>query len=168
MTTLPCHSLPPGLEVSLHSINAHRDAVDERERFRVFRQHRREDDSITMHPKGQREGNYDSDRFQTRTLRYSLRRVSPLDSVNCGTHNPKVGGSNPPPATNFFKDLEAPVIWRFLLLSVICPCPQKRMRPSYDLGRDLREYPDVLEWNTQFLMGHRLGSSRRHWRRESS
>src|SRR5208283_2325036 len=50
--------------------------------------------------KGQREGNYDSDRFQTRTLRYSLRRVSPLDSVNCGTHNPKVGGSNPPPATN--------------------------------------------------------------------
>src|SRR5208337_1374392 len=49
--------------------------------------------------KGQREGNYDSDRFQTRTLRYSLRRVSPLDSVNWGSHNPKVGGSNPPPAT---------------------------------------------------------------------
>src|SRR3989442_1520615 len=49
--------------------------------------------------KGQREGNYDSDRFRSRTLRYSLRRVSPLDSVNCGTHNPKVGGSNPPPAT---------------------------------------------------------------------
>ena len=37
--------------------------------------------------KGQREGNYDSDRFQSRTLRYSLRRVSPLDSVNWGTHN---------------------------------------------------------------------------------
>src|SRR3984893_13634008 len=35
--------------------------------------------------KGQREGNYDSDRFQARTLRYSLRRVSPLDSVNCGS-----------------------------------------------------------------------------------
>ena len=34
--------------------------------------------------KGQREGNYDSDRFRSRTLRYSLRRVSPLDSVNCG------------------------------------------------------------------------------------
>jgi hypothetical protein len=37
--------------------------------------------------KGQREGNYDSDRFRSRTLRYSLRRVSPLDSVNWGTHN---------------------------------------------------------------------------------
>jgi len=37
--------------------------------------------------KGQREGNYDSDRFRSRTLRYSLRRVSPSDSVNCGTHN---------------------------------------------------------------------------------
>ena len=34
------------------------------------------------------------------TLRHSLRRVSPLDSVNGGTHNPKVGGSNPLPATN--------------------------------------------------------------------
>src|SRR5450631_1229429 len=33
-------------------------------------------------------------------LYYSLRRVSPLDSVNWGSHNPKVGGSNPPPATN--------------------------------------------------------------------
>src|SRR5208337_1613677 len=54
---------------------------------------------LAMRPQGQREGNYDSDRFHTRTLRYSLRRVSPLDSVNCGTHNPKVGGSNPPPAT---------------------------------------------------------------------
>ena len=57
--------------------------------------------------KGQREGNYDSDRFQTRTLRYSLRRVSPLDSVNWGTHNPKVGGSNPPPATNAIIELRA-------------------------------------------------------------
>src|SRR6202040_3185352 len=27
------------------------------------------------------------DRFQSRTLRYSLRRVSPLGSVNWGTHN---------------------------------------------------------------------------------
>src|ERR1022692_2837441 len=53
-----------------------------------------------MRPQGQREGSYDSDRFQTRTLRYSLRRVSPLDSVNRRPHNPKVGGSNPPPATN--------------------------------------------------------------------
>ena len=50
--------------------------------------------------KGQQEGNCDSGRFQSRTLRYSLRRVSPLDSVNRYTHNPKVGGSNPPPATN--------------------------------------------------------------------
>jgi hypothetical protein len=57
--------------------------------------------------KGQREGNYDSDRFQTRTLRYSLRRVSPLGSVNGGSHNPKVGGSNPPPATNPFNHLPA-------------------------------------------------------------
>jgi hypothetical protein len=56
-------------------------------------------------PQGQKKGNYDSDRFQTQTLRYSLRRVSPLDSVNCA-HNPKVGGSNPPPATilKFHKD----------------------------------------------------------------
>src|SRR5208282_3484839 len=58
------------------------------------------DENVAMRPQGQQEGNYDSDRFQTRTLRYSLRRVSPLDYVNCGTHNPKVGGSNPPPATN--------------------------------------------------------------------
>src|SRR5437763_10976301 len=28
--------------------------------------------------------------------------------------------------------------------------------------RASREYPDVLEWNTQFLMGGRPGSSRRH------
>jgi len=40
-----------------------------------------------MQPQGQNKGNYDSDRFQTRTLRYSLRRASPLDSVNCGIHN---------------------------------------------------------------------------------
>src|SRR5204862_6980217 len=31
-------------------------------------------------------------------------------------HNPKVGGSNPPPATNVILDLEAPLIRRFLLL----------------------------------------------------
>ena len=48
-------------------------------------------------PQGQKKGNYDSDGFQARTLHYSLRRVSPLDSVNCRPHNPKVGGSNPPP-----------------------------------------------------------------------
>ena len=42
-----------------------------------------------------------------RTLRYSLRRVSPLDFVNSSTHNPKVGGSNPPPATNLFIGLQA-------------------------------------------------------------
>jgi hypothetical protein len=28
--------------------------------------------------------------------------------------------------------------------------------------RAAREYPDVLEWNTQFLMGGRPGSNRRH------
>jgi hypothetical protein len=32
-------------------------------------------------------------------MRYSLRRALSLDSVDGGTHNPKVGGSNPPPAT---------------------------------------------------------------------
>src|ERR1700674_248376 len=47
--------------------------------------------------KGQREGNYDSDRFRSRTLRYSLRRVSPLDSVNCGTHNPTMSSQPPLP-----------------------------------------------------------------------
>src|SRR4029077_4094935 len=35
-----------------------------------------------------------------RTMRYSLRRALSLDSVGGCTHNPKVGGSNPPPATN--------------------------------------------------------------------
>src|ERR1039458_3336474 len=40
--------------------------------------------------KGQREGNYDSNRFRSKTLRYPLRRVSPLDSVDCGTHNPTI------------------------------------------------------------------------------
>ena len=64
--------------------------------------------SIALRARGQREGSYDSDRFQTRTLRYSLRRVSPLDSVNWGSHNPKVGGSNPPPATKFFNRLRPP------------------------------------------------------------
>ena len=53
-------------------------------------------------PQGQQRGNCNSSQFQMRTLRYSLRRVSPLDSVNGGTHNPKVGGSNPPPATKTF------------------------------------------------------------------
>jgi hypothetical protein len=33
------HLLSHGLEVSLHSINAYRDAVDERERLRVFCEH---------------------------------------------------------------------------------------------------------------------------------
>jgi len=40
--------------------------------------------------KGQREGNYDSDRFRSRTLRYSLRRAVSLDSVDGCTHNPTV------------------------------------------------------------------------------
>ena len=46
--------------------------------------------------KGQHRGDCSSDRLRMRTLRYSLRRVSPLNSVNGGPHNPKVGGSNPP------------------------------------------------------------------------
>ncbi len=55
-------------------------------------------------PQGQYEGNCDSEGFLMVTLRYSLRRVSPLDSVNSSTHNPKVGGSNPPPATKQVPD----------------------------------------------------------------
>jgi len=41
-----------------------------------------------------------SERFHVWTLRYSLRRVSHLDSVKCDTHNPKVGGSSPPNQRN--------------------------------------------------------------------
>jgi len=52
-------------------------------------------------PQGQFEGNGISEGFLMRTLRYSLRRVSSLDSVNGGTHNPKVVGSNPTPAIKF-------------------------------------------------------------------
>src|SRR5438270_12613354 len=44
-------------------------------------------------------------------------------------HNPKVGGSNPPPATNSFNSLRAPAIRRFLILSVICPCSLTMNRP---------------------------------------
>jgi len=40
LASLPClHLLAHGLEVSLHSVNAQRDAVDERERLRLFREH---------------------------------------------------------------------------------------------------------------------------------
>ena len=40
-TSLPrLHLLSHGLEVSLHSIHANRDAVDEREGLRVFGEHR--------------------------------------------------------------------------------------------------------------------------------
>ena len=46
-----------------------------------------------------------SERFHVWTLRYSLRRVSHLDSVKCDTHNPKVGGSSPP--TNAIIELRA-------------------------------------------------------------
>ncbi len=38
----PLHLLSHGLEVPLHAINTNRDAVDERERFRVFGAYRRE------------------------------------------------------------------------------------------------------------------------------
>jgi hypothetical protein len=37
----------------------------------------------------------------------------------------------------------------FSLLAIISPA-------------SIRDYPDVLEWNTQFLMGGRPGSNRRH------
>lgn len=35
------HLLPHRVEVALHPVHTHRDAVDERKRFRVFGQHRR-------------------------------------------------------------------------------------------------------------------------------
>src|SRR5208337_2487721 len=42
-TSLPgLHLLSHRLEVSLHSVNTNRDAVDQRERLRVFRENRRE------------------------------------------------------------------------------------------------------------------------------
>jgi hypothetical protein len=48
--SLPCFLLPHGLEVPLHPIDAHRDAIDQRERFRVFREHWGEHahDNVTM------------------------------------------------------------------------------------------------------------------------
>jgi hypothetical protein len=49
--------------------------------------------------RGQDEGMQDYRSLFLRTMRYSLRRALSLDSVDGGTHNPKVGGSNPPPAT---------------------------------------------------------------------
>src|ERR1700740_2765868 len=59
-------------------------------------------------PQGQQRGNCNSSQFQMRTLRYSLRRVSPLDSVNGGTHTPTIVGhpvirsfsASPPDATS--------------------------------------------------------------------
>jgi hypothetical protein len=43
LTFLPrFHLLPHRLEVPLHSVNANRDAVDQREGLRVFREHGRE------------------------------------------------------------------------------------------------------------------------------
>ncbi len=50
--------------------------------------------------RGQHKGRYDSSWLFLRTMCYSLRRALSLDSVDGCTHNPKVGGSNPPPATN--------------------------------------------------------------------
>jgi hypothetical protein len=43
------HLFPHRFEVSLHSVNAHRDAIDERERLRVFREYGRKHtrDSVT-------------------------------------------------------------------------------------------------------------------------
>jgi hypothetical protein len=45
--------------------------------------------------RGQHRGNCSSPELQMRTLRYSLRRVSPLDSVNGGAHNPTTVGTGP-------------------------------------------------------------------------
>jgi hypothetical protein len=44
-------------------------------------------------------------------MRYSLRRALSLDSVDGCTHNPKVGGSNPPPATKLFIGLQAKLLF---------------------------------------------------------
>jgi hypothetical protein len=49
--------------------------------------------------RGQRRGRQLYGSLFSRTMRFSLRRALSLDSVDGGTHNPKVGGSNPPPAT---------------------------------------------------------------------
>ncbi len=44
LTSLLCFNLPSHrLKVSLHSVDAHRNAIDERERLRVFCQHGRKD-----------------------------------------------------------------------------------------------------------------------------
>lgn len=40
--------------------------------------------TLAMHARGQREGSYDSDAFQTRTVRHSLRRALSLDCVDGG------------------------------------------------------------------------------------
>src|ERR1035441_9132560 len=45
--------------------------------------------------RGQHRGRQDDSLLRLTTMRYSLRRALSLDSA----HNPKVGGSNPPPAT---------------------------------------------------------------------
>jgi hypothetical protein len=58
-------------------------------------------DEMLYWPAGERGGNVDSTWLQRVTFADSLRRTSPLDSVNSCTHNPKVGGSNPPPATTY-------------------------------------------------------------------
>jgi hypothetical protein len=44
-------------------------------------------------------------------MRYSLRRALSLDSVNGGTHNPKVVGSNPTLATNAIIGLQAKLLF---------------------------------------------------------
>jgi hypothetical protein len=56
-----------------------------------------------------------------KTLRYSLRRALSLDSVDGGTHNPKVDGSTPPPATNAITKLRAAQVSGPLDLSAFRP-----------------------------------------------
>jgi len=91
-----------------------------------------------------------------KTMRYSLRRALSLDSVDGGTHNPKVGGSNP-----------LPTIERHCRNAVAFPClqrlrfpesrPQTSRKPvsgKSSVLRNSRQSP------YQFFGGFKLGLSR--------
>jgi hypothetical protein len=55
---------------------------------------------------GQPRGKQDYSSLFLRTMHYSLRRALSLDSGDGCTHNPKVAGSNPAPATNLINQLQ--------------------------------------------------------------
>ena len=92
---------------------------------------------------GHNRGSCDFTWFQLRTMRYSLRRAMFLDSVDGYTHNPKVGGSNPPPATKFSLKIRcydgagkcSPVL--FSRMSAFCPCSKNDRHDSGEFGRHI-------------------------------